>query len=52
MEKVYEILKKIILSLLLIYFLGLVFDTDFLLNIFRGEPKMVEEIMRQIFHLQ
>lgn len=52
MEKVYEILKKIVLLLLLIYFLGLIFDTRFLFTIFEGEPKMVEELFLQIFHLK
>lgn len=52
MEKVLQILKKLILLLLLVYFLGLVFDTRLLFTIFSGEPKMVEELFLQIFHLK
>jgi len=52
MEKVFQILKKIFLLLLLVYFLGLVFDTKLLLTIFEGEPKTLVEILLTIFHLK
>ncbi len=52
MEKVYEILKKLVFLMLLVYFLGLVFDTKLLFAIFKEEPKMVEEILLEVFHLK
>lgn len=52
MEKTYEIIKKIVFILALVYFIGFVFDTELLPAFWRGEPKKVEELFIEIFHLR